>query len=125
MFYEITTKNQEKYFKTDIVASFVEVCYLGGFEYEKIFEFASFVVGEEVNMSNISYYRNTIMNILKEQYPFLKRNLYLENGESLNEDYIKNYKKWYRDNYGKYMLVKSVKKEYVKQLKLNKRNTIK
>lgn len=116
MNYEFTTRNIERVFKTEVVASFVEVCYFGGFDYYEIFEFASFITGEDINAMNISKYRNIILNVLKEEYPELERHIFLCTGEVVNSDDLTNYLQMYKEKYGDYMKVKSIKKETVPQL---------
>lgn len=118
----ISTIKKERYFKTEIIASFIEVCYFGGFNYEEIFDFASFITGENVDSHNIVYFRNTIMEILNEQYPELKRDLYLRNGDYVSEKEVNKYINSYKSKYGNYMLIKSIKKQSIKRLELNKKN---
>ena len=113
----IKTKNQEKKFDTLVVASLVEVCYFGGFDYKKIFELASFITGEDINMSNIAKYREIIIEHLKKDYPELNRNIYLKNGEILSKKELSHYKSYYIQNYGDKMIIKSIKKIPVKILK--------
>ena len=69
-------------------------------------------------MSNIAKYRNIIMDLLKKDYPDLKRNIFLANGDILNERELVKYLNEYMEKYGDYMLIKSIKKETVKKLKL-------
>ena len=114
----IETNYVERYFKTEVVASFVEVCYFGGFKYEEIFEFASFITGENINMSNIALYRNIIMDELEKQYPELERRIYLHEGDCLDEDIVNEFKDNYIKKYGKHMKIRSIKKYTIKKLKL-------
>lgn len=113
----IITKNQEKKFKTEVVASFVEVCYFGDFDYYEVFKLASFITGEEINMCNIHKYREVIMNSLNETYPDLTRHIYLANGDCAHKHVIDYYRNYYIEKYGKHMLIKSIKKVPVKTLK--------
>ena len=64
MNYSLIKKNKERYFKTDIVASYVEVCNLSNCKFDEILEFASFITGEKIDINNLAKYRDTIMNIL-------------------------------------------------------------
>ena len=111
------TSYVERYFKTIVVASFVEVCYLGGFDYDEIFEFASFITGENITMSNLAVYRNVIMDELQKQYPELERRIYLHDGDSLDEDIVNEFKDNYVKKYGKHMKIQSMKKYTIKKLK--------
>ena len=115
----IETKNKERFFKTEIIASFVEVCYFGGFKYSELLDFASFVTGEYITPSELGKYRITILEFLKETYPELERTLYLSNGDIANEQVINYYKNKYISKYGEYMRIKSMKKTSVKVLSKN------
>ena len=116
----------EKYFKTEVVASLVEVCYLGGFDYNEIFELASFILNEDVNMSNLYKYRADIMYELNKMYPDLNRNIMLHNGDIISEDIIDSFKESYKRLYGDYMLIKSKSLDDTKykSLSLKNKNTI-
>ena len=110
------TKSQESLFKTEVVASFVEVCYFGGFDYNEVFELASFITGEDINMSHIWNYRNIIMDELKKDYPELERHVFAANGDWLNKRDMNYYLNYYKSTYGDYMLIKPIKKIPVKVL---------
>ena len=124
--YNEVKEYKEKYFKTEVVASFVEVCFFGGFDYKEIFEMASFIMGEEVNMSNIMKYRSLIMFELNKLYPDLKRNLFMNNDDILSEKEINKYKEKYLKKYGMYMLVRTRPKVYsdnnIKKYTLKRKN---
>ena len=115
----IITKNRKRLVKTEVVASFVENCYLGEFDFNEVFELASFITGKDINMSNIYKYREIIMDKLKENYPDLVRHIYIANGDCASKHIIDDYKNYYLETYGKYMLIKSIKKIPVKILSKN------
>jgi len=131
MNYSLIKKKKERYFKTDIVASYVEVCNLSNCKFDEILEFASFITGEKIDINNLAKYRDTIMNILREQYPDLKRNIYLTtNTDVISHDYLLGNEYLYASNneclynlnaykeaYGEYMLIKSINRDKVKTLK--------
>ena len=133
-------KKNERYFKTEVVASLVEVCYLGGFDYNEIFKLASFITKENIDVSNIKNYRDIIMSELTKLYPDIKRHIFLSDcdikidicaltlkpdmNKELYESFnicetpkiVEYYKKYYKEKYGDFMLIKSIDKNYVKKL---------
>ena len=122
-------KFNEKYFKTEVVASYVEVCFFGGFKYDEIYELASFIMGRDMNMCDLAKYRSEIMYELNKLYPNLERNIYMANGDLVvDEEIIESYKEAYKKIYGDYMLVRSKpilinENPKIKRLHFNKKNT--
>ena len=110
----------EKKYKIEIVASFVEVCYFGGFDYDEVFEFASFITGVKIDSLNINEYRKLIMQELNKQYPELNRNIYLKNGNILSKNLLETYTLVYKKKYGDYITIKgynNIKNDDIKVLK--------
>lgn len=129
----MVSKNIEKEFDIKVVASFVENRVLVAIDKNytankrkkvmdkftnDLFDFCSFITGENIDFSNLSLYSNTIRNILVEQYPNMKyKMLYDDDSELMGEKQIINGIMKYKEIYGDTIKIKSIKKEMVKSLK--------
>lgn len=129
----MTSKRIEKEFDINIVASFVEnkVLVVLDKNYtankrkkvmdrftDDLFEFCSFISGENINFSNISLYAYTIKNLLTEQYPNMKyRLINVDDSRLLTDKEIASVIMKYKEQYGDTIKIKSIKKEMVKSLK--------
>ena len=128
------TKNIEKEFKIEIIASIIENKLLieipeyiekdntnnfMNYFIKELFEFCSFITGETVNFSNIDRLAPTIKNLLYKEYP--KMNKVLTNQydyyQMTNKE-IKDIINIYKETYGEKIKIKSRKKVIVKSLKL-------
>jgi len=129
----MVSKNIEKEFDIKVVASFVEnrVLVVMDKNYtankrkkvmdkftNDLFDFCSFITGENINFANLSLYYFTIKNLLVEQYPNMNdRLLYDNDSEFTSEKQIINGIMKYKELYGDTIKIKSLKKEMVKSLK--------
>jgi len=129
----MVSKNLEKEFDIKVVASFVEnrVLVVMDKNYtankrkkvmdkftNDLFDFCSFITGENINFANLSLYYFTIKNLLVEQYPNMNdRLLYDNDSEFTSEKQIINGIMKYKELYGDTIKIKSLKKEMVKSLK--------
>jgi len=129
----MVSKNIEREFDIKVVASFVEnrVLVVMDKNYtankrkkvmdkftNDLFDFCSFITGENINFANLSLYYFTIKNLLVEQYPNMNdRLLYDNDSEFTSEKQIINGIMKYKELYGDTIKIKSLKKEMVKSLK--------
>ena len=129
----MTSKRIEKDFDIKIVASFVEnkvlVVLDKNYTANKrkkvmdkftndLFEFCSFITGENISFSNLYLYTQTIKNLLTEQYPNMKENLInIDESRTLTDKEIATVILKYKKLYGDTVKIKSIKKEIVKTLK--------
>lgn len=129
----MVSKNIEREFDINIVASFVEnkVLVVLDKNYtankrkkvmdrftDDLFEFCSFITGENINFSNISLNAYTIKNLLTEQYPNMKyRLINVDDSRLLTDKEIASVIMKYKEQYGDTIKIKSIKKEMVKSLK--------
>ena len=129
----MVSKNMEKEFDIKVVASFVENKVLvileknytenkrkkvmDKFEHD-LFEFCSFITGENIDFSNLSLYAPTIKNILTEQYPNMKyRVMCVDECRLASDKEIASAIMKYKEAYGDTIRIKSIKKEMTKSLK--------
>ena len=111
-------RKKEKKFRVEQVASVIEVCYLT--EPSDVYEFCTFIMGEDINPGNIYEKSNEITNLIKEQYPRMKRTLFLANGDSIPPKRVKQIVAKYQDKFGEYIKIKSKDKEVIKTLNYKK-----
>ena len=105
-------------FKIEAVASVVEVVRLC--DNKDIFDFCSFVMGEDVNTTNIHIYRDEIIKIINTDYPDMIRTLFIPDGYCLKKIEMDKLIHFYKTKYGDEILVRKYNKENSK--KLIKRN---
>ena len=104
-----------KRYDIDIVASAVELCYLTK-EPEKVWEFCSFMLGEQVHPENMREKKDEIMKLINDVYPDMKKTLDLSNGSSLTEKEIEEKVNEYKKKYGESLVMFSRQIEEVKKL---------
>jgi len=129
----MTSKRIEREFDIKVVASFVENKVLVVIDKNytatkrkkimdkftaDLFDFCSFITGENIDFSNLSLYSHIIKNLLVEQYPNMNNRLLHEyDSEFASEKQIINGIMKYKKLYGDTIRIKSLKKEMVKSLK--------
>jgi len=129
----MTSKNKEKEYDIRVIASFVENKVLIGMDknytankrkkvmanFENdLFDFCSFISGENIDFSNLSLYAPTIKKLLVEQYPNMQYKLLcVDECRTLSDKEIREGIMKYKDLYGDKIIIKSIKKEMVKSLK--------
>ena len=127
------SKNLEREFDIKLIASFVENKVLVVFnknytankrkkimeKFENdLFDFCSFITGENIDFSNLSLYVPIIKKLLVEQYPNMQyRQLSVDECKTLSDKEINNAIIKYKLLYGDTVKIKSLKKEMVKSLK--------
>lgn len=119
------TKNLEKEFKIEIIASVIENRLLTLETHPKqiekftneIFDFCKFVTDEEVNFGNLYRFAPIISNIIKEQYPTIERITPISACD-LTNDSVKYLVKVYKSKYGDKLLIKSLRKVMIKSLEI-------
>jgi len=89
---------------------------LGGVNLSDIFDFCSFILGEEVSYENIINKRANIMELLNNQYPNMKRTLFLSNDDVINNELVRSIIDDYKKEYGDEIIIKSSKKDTIKSL---------
>lgn len=118
--------NLEREFDIEIIASVIENKMLTLENHPKkidifsnnILELCSFITGEEVNYGNLVRFGPIIRQLIIEQYPSIHR-LTPVGANDLDDDKIFKLIKYYKDNYGDKLLIKSLKKGMIKTLKYN------
>lgn len=109
----------EKEFRIEQVASVIEVCYLT--EPNDVYEFCTFIMGEDINPGNIKEKSKEINRLIKEQYPNMKRTLFLQDGDCISQRRIDEIVSEYRKVYGEIINIKSQSFEEVKSYRKFKR----
>lgn len=112
----VETENLERTFSIEVIASTLENRLLAPLD--EIKDFWCFITNENVDLSNIYRFKNIIEHEILEQYPNLKILNSSSNKWFLNEDETEFIKKWYINNNGKYISIKSIKKGYSKVLSI-------
>ena len=112
-------KNKEKDFRVEQVASVIEVCYLT--EPNDVYEFCTFLMGEDINPGNVKENSKELNRLIKEQYPTMKRTLFLQDGDCISERRINEIVTKYRKTYGEIIKIKSKSLEEIKTYKKIKR----
>lgn len=105
-------KRKEKEFRVEQVASVIEVCYLT--EPNDVYEFCTFLMGEDINPGNISEKSSELNKLIKEQYPTMERTLFLSNGDRISQGKINEIVTKYRQTYGEIIKIKSKSLEEIK-----------
>lgn len=116
----IRTENVERIFPIEVIASTFENRLLAN-NYEIIRDFWSFITNESVDLSNITRFNSIIEQEILEQHPNLKILDYSSGKWYLDNDEIDYIKKWYREQNGDFIAIKSIKKGYEKVLKMQER----
>ena len=105
-------KRKEKEFRVEQVASVIEVCYLT--EPNDVYEFCTFLMGEDINPGNVKEKSTELNRLIKEQYPTMKRTLFLQDGDRISQRRIDEIVKKYREEYGEIINIKSKSYEEIK-----------
>ena len=127
------SRNLKKEYDIRIIASFIENKVLIGIDKnytankrkkilekfeEDLFDFCSFITGENINYTNLSLYAPTIKRLLIEQYPNMNNKIINTDGyrilseKEINESILK-----YKELYGDKIVIRSLKKGLFKTLR--------
>ena len=88
-------------------------------KFEKdLFDFCSFITGENIDFSNLDRFISIIKKLIIEQYPNMEYKLYSDVYEKFTDDDIINAISKYRNKYGDFIKIKSIKKYKTKTLKI-------
>lgn len=112
----MTTKNIEKEFKIETIASLLENRLLKTTEYE-LYELCSFISGEDISKINFYSLGLKIKNILLELQPELNIRINRHNSKLYDVD-VRAILKVYRNLFGDKYLIKSVNKCLIKSLEI-------
>ena len=110
------TKNIEKEFNIEVIASLIENRLLAS--EDDIYELCSFITNENVNMYSFHNFVYIVRMLILEQYPELNNRINYEMSNEIEKHTIESLKTIYKNKFGDKLKIKSLKKEIVKTLKL-------